>query len=39
MPSGELTKDGKLTVEICGLDVYDPTMGEIRSSSTDDIAY
>jgi len=31
-------KDGKLTVEIRGLDVYDPTTGDIRSSSTDDIA-
>ncbi|MDQ6633837.1 MAG: site-specific DNA-methyltransferase [Gemmatimonadota bacterium] len=31
-------KDGKLVVEIRGLDVYDPTTGEIRSSSTDDIA-
>jgi adenine-specific DNA-methyltransferase len=31
-------KDGKLTVEIRGVDVYDPTTGEIRSSSTDDIA-
>lgn len=31
-------KDGTLTVEIRGLDVYDPTTGEIRSSSTDDIA-
>jgi adenine-specific DNA-methyltransferase len=31
-------KDGKLTAEIKGLDVYDPTTGEIRSSSTDDIA-
>ena len=31
-------KDGKLQVEIKGLDVYDPTTGEIRSSSTDDIA-
>jgi adenine-specific DNA-methyltransferase len=28
----------ELTVEIKGLDVYDPTTGEIRSSSTDDIA-
>jgi len=28
----------KLQVEIKGLDVYDPTTGEIRSSSTDDIA-
>lgn len=26
------------TVEIRGLDVYDPTTGEVRSSSTDDIA-
>ena len=25
-------------VEIRGLDIYDPTTGEIRSSSTDDIA-
>jgi adenine-specific DNA-methyltransferase len=32
------TDDGKLVVEIRGLDVYDPTTGEIRSSSTDDIA-
>jgi adenine-specific DNA-methyltransferase len=32
------TKDGKLVVTIQGLDVYDPTTGEIRSSSTDDIA-
>jgi adenine-specific DNA-methyltransferase len=31
-------KDGKVTVEISGLDVYDPTTGEVRSSSTDDIA-
>ena len=31
-------KDGRLTVEMKGLDVYDPTTGEIRSSSTDDIA-
>jgi adenine-specific DNA-methyltransferase len=31
-------KVGKLTVEIRGVDVYDPTTGEIRSSSTDDIA-
>lgn len=31
-------KGGKLTVEIKGVDVYDPTTGEIRSSSTDDIA-
>jgi adenine-specific DNA-methyltransferase len=31
-------KDGKVTIEIRGVDVYDPTTGEIRSSSTDDIA-
>jgi adenine-specific DNA-methyltransferase len=31
-------KDGKLIVTIRGLDVYDPTTGQIRSSSTDDIA-
>jgi len=30
--------DGKITVEIKGLDIYDPTTGEIRASSTDDIA-
>jgi adenine-specific DNA-methyltransferase len=30
--------DAKLEVEIHGLDVYDPTTGEVRSSSTDDIA-
>ncbi len=30
--------DGKLVVDIKGVDVYDPTTGEIRSSSTDDIA-
>jgi adenine-specific DNA-methyltransferase len=30
--------DGRLVVEISGLDVYDPTTGQIRSSSTDDIA-
>jgi len=34
----EKTKDGRLTVEVRGLDVYDPTTGQIRSSSTDDIA-
>ncbi len=31
-------KDGKIVVEIKGLDVYDPTTGQIRSGSTDDIA-
>ena len=28
----------QLTVEVNGVDVYDPTTGQIRSSSTDDIA-
>ena len=31
-------EDGKVTVEITGLDVYDPTTGVIRSDSTDEIA-
>ncbi|HET7089039.1 MAG TPA: hypothetical protein VFL17_10340 [Anaerolineae bacterium] len=31
-------KDSKLVVTIKGVDVYDPTTGEIRSASTDDIA-
>jgi adenine-specific DNA-methyltransferase len=31
-------EDGKLVVEIRGLDVYDPTTGIVRSSSTSDIA-
>ncbi len=30
--------DGRLEVEIRGLDVYDPTTGDLRSSSVDDIA-
>jgi adenine-specific DNA-methyltransferase len=30
-------KDGKVVVEISGVDVYDPTTGQIRNSSTDDI--
>jgi adenine-specific DNA-methyltransferase len=34
----EKTKDGKFVVEINGVDVYDPTTGEIRSNTTDDIA-
>lgn len=29
---------GELVVEIKGLDLYDPTTGQIRSSSTDDLA-
>jgi adenine-specific DNA-methyltransferase len=32
------TDDGRITVEIRGLDVYDPTTGAVRSSSVDDIA-
>jgi adenine-specific DNA-methyltransferase len=31
-------KDGQVVAEIRGLDIYDPTTGQIRSSSTDDIA-
>jgi adenine-specific DNA-methyltransferase len=31
-------KEGKLSVHLIGLDVYDPTTGEVRSNSTDDIA-
>ena len=30
--------NGKVTVELKGLDVYNPTTGQIRNSSTDDIA-
>ena len=30
--------EGELTVEVRGVDVYDPTTGQIRSSSTDDLA-
>jgi adenine-specific DNA-methyltransferase len=36
--SSRQQKDSKLVVEIKGVDVYDPTTGQIRSSSTDDIA-
>jgi adenine-specific DNA-methyltransferase len=32
------TKDGKFVAEIKGLDVYDPTTGEIRSHTNEDIA-
>ncbi len=32
------TKDKMMTIELKGLDVYDPTTGQIRSHSTDDIA-
>jgi len=31
-------KDGQLVVKINGVDVYDPTTGQVRSASTDDIA-
>jgi adenine-specific DNA-methyltransferase len=31
-------KDGSIVVEVRGVDVYDPTTGQVRSSSTDDIA-
>ncbi len=31
-------KDGNIVVKINGVDVYDPTTGQVRSSSTDDIA-
>jgi adenine-specific DNA-methyltransferase len=39
-PDVEIRKreDGKLEVEVRGVDVYDPTTQEIRSHSTDDIA-
>lgn len=32
------TDDGRIEVEIRGVDVYDPTTGALRSSSVDDIA-
>jgi adenine-specific DNA-methyltransferase len=39
-PDLEITTkpDGQMTVKIRGVDVYDPTTGQIRSSSTDEIA-
>ena len=39
-PDIAITKnaDKKVVVEVKGVDVYDPTTGQIRSSSTDDIA-
>jgi len=38
-PDVEIRQDnGKIIVEIKGLDIYDPTTGEIRASSTSDIA-
>ncbi len=32
------TKDGKIQIELKGLDIYDPTTGQIRSNSTKEIA-
>jgi adenine-specific DNA-methyltransferase len=39
-PDVEITKqpDEQIVVEIRGVDVYDPTTGQIRNNSTDDIA-
>ena len=38
-PDVEIRKQNdKIVIEIKGLDVYDPTTGQIRNSSTDDIA-
>ena len=38
-PDIEITEDGdQLTVELLGVDVYDPTTGEVRSRNTDRIA-
>jgi adenine-specific DNA-methyltransferase len=38
-PDIEITEDGgHLTVELLGVDVYDPTTGEVRSRDTDRIA-
>ena len=34
----ERTDDGEVVVEVRGVDVYDPTTGQVRSDSTDDIA-
>jgi adenine-specific DNA-methyltransferase len=31
-------KKGELKVELHGVDIYDPTTGQVRSSSTDEIA-
>jgi adenine-specific DNA-methyltransferase len=31
-------KDGKYTVQVKGVDIFDPTTGEIRSSGPEDIA-
>jgi adenine-specific DNA-methyltransferase len=38
-PDVELRRDGDtMTVELRGVDVYDPTTGQVRSGSTDDVA-
>ena len=38
-PDVDITeKNGQVVAEIKGIDVYDPTTGQIRSASTDDIA-
>jgi adenine-specific DNA-methyltransferase len=39
-PDVEITKhkDGPIVVEIKGVDVYDPTTGQVRGGTTDDIA-
>jgi len=37
-PAGDAPADDQFVVEIKGLDVYDPTTGQIRSNLTDDIA-
>ena len=39
-PDVDIRKDqeGKIVAEIKGVDVYDPTTGQVRNSSTDDIA-
>ena len=39
-PDAEIKKekDGKYTIELKGIDIYDPSTGQVRSSSTDDIA-
>lgn len=34
----DTNKDGQVAIEIKGLDIYDPTTGQIRSNTTDDIA-
>ena len=36
--AADVNGEHQMTVEVKGVDVYDPTTGQIRSSSTDDIA-